>query len=245
MKPQPHDPIRARRVPTLGGLLIAAALFAFPGLAPAQGGDAARLSTATFAGGCFWCMEPPFDELEGVVSTTSGYTDGRTENPTYEQVSSGGTGHAEAVQVVYDPAKVSFERLVEVLATLGEEEAEAELAELVLFEVVTQAQHLIATLLSQVPDAFGGDGDAPAPDDERCDFSAMHRDPGAPAAQLAARLCGDGGRLPRAASRARQAFAAAPARTALAGGARRLRDGARAAPGVRARGGGDRGAARR
>lgn len=114
MKPQPHDPIRARRVPTLGGLLIAAALFAFPGLAPAQGGDAARLATATFAGGCFWCMEPPFDALEGVVSTTSGYTDGQTENPTYEQVSSGRTGHAEAVQVVYDPAKVSFERLVEV-----------------------------------------------------------------------------------------------------------------------------------
>ena len=69
---------------------------------------------AMFAGGCFWCMEPPFDELEGVVSTTSGYTDGHTENPTYEQVSSGRTGHAEAVQVVYDPAKVSFERLVEV-----------------------------------------------------------------------------------------------------------------------------------
>ena len=114
MKPQPHDPIRSRRVPTLGGLLIATALFAFPGLAPAQGGDTARLATATFAGGCFWCMEPPFDELEGVVSTTSGYTDGHTENPTYEQVSSGRTGHAEAVQVVYDPAKVSFERLVEV-----------------------------------------------------------------------------------------------------------------------------------
>ena len=73
-----------------------------------------KQAVAIFAGGCFWCMEPPFDELEGVVSTTSGYTDGRTENPTYEQVSSGGTGHAEAVQVVYDPAKVSFERLVEV-----------------------------------------------------------------------------------------------------------------------------------
>lgn len=72
------------------------------------------LAVATFAGGCFWCMEPPFDALDGVVSTTSGYTDGRTPNPTYEQVSSGRTGHTEAVQVVYDPNKVSFEKLVEV-----------------------------------------------------------------------------------------------------------------------------------
>jgi peptide-methionine (S)-S-oxide reductase len=69
---------------------------------------------ATFAGGCFWCMEPPFDALDGVISTTSGYTDGRTANPTYEQVSTGRTGHTEAMQVVYDPAKVSFEKLVEV-----------------------------------------------------------------------------------------------------------------------------------
>lgn len=71
-------------------------------------------AVATFAGGCFWCMEPPFDALDGVLSTTSGYTDGRTPNPTYEQVSSGRTGHTEAVQVVYDPSKVSFEQLVEV-----------------------------------------------------------------------------------------------------------------------------------
>ncbi|AUN94490.1 peptide-methionine (S)-S-oxide reductase MsrA [Pseudazoarcus pumilus] len=71
-------------------------------------------AVATFAGGCFWCMEPPYDELEGVISTTSGYTDGHTENPTYKQVTSGRTGHTEAVQVVYDPAKVSFEKLVEV-----------------------------------------------------------------------------------------------------------------------------------
>lgn len=72
------------------------------------------LAVATFAGGCFWCMEPPFDALDGVISTTSGYTDGRTPNPTYEQVSSGRTGHTEAVQVVYDPNKVHFEKLVEV-----------------------------------------------------------------------------------------------------------------------------------
>jgi peptide-methionine (S)-S-oxide reductase len=69
---------------------------------------------ATFAGGCFWCMEPPFDKLDGVVSTTSGYIGGRTRNPTYEEVSAGGTGHAEAVQVVYDPARISYEQLLQV-----------------------------------------------------------------------------------------------------------------------------------
>jgi len=69
---------------------------------------------ATFAGGCFWCMEPPFDELDGVISTTSGYTGGRKQNPTYEEVSTGTTGHTEAVQVVYDPTRVTYERLLEV-----------------------------------------------------------------------------------------------------------------------------------
>lgn len=69
---------------------------------------------ATFAGGCFWCMEGPFDRLPGVDATISGYMGGRTPNPTYEQVSSGTTGHAESVQVVYDPAKVSYEKLLEV-----------------------------------------------------------------------------------------------------------------------------------
>jgi peptide-methionine (S)-S-oxide reductase len=72
------------------------------------------LAKATFAGGCFWCMEGPFDELDGVVSTTSGYTGGRTRNPSYEEVSAGGTGHAEAVEIVYDPAKISYERLLDV-----------------------------------------------------------------------------------------------------------------------------------
>ena len=74
----------------------------------------ARYEKATFAGGCFWCMEPPFDELPGVTSTTSGYTGGRTKNPTYEQVSSGGTGHAEVVEVVYDPSKITYARLLDV-----------------------------------------------------------------------------------------------------------------------------------
>ena len=72
------------------------------------------LARATFAGGCFWCMEPPFDVLPGVVSTTSGYMGGRVGNPTYSQVSSGGTGHAEVVQVLYDPHKVTYEKLLEV-----------------------------------------------------------------------------------------------------------------------------------
>ncbi len=71
-------------------------------------------AVATFAGGCFWCMEPPFDKLDGVLATTSGYTGGRKLDPTYEEVSAGGTGHFEAVQVTYDPAKVSYDRLLEV-----------------------------------------------------------------------------------------------------------------------------------
>lgn len=74
----------------------------------------AALDKATFAGGCFWCMEPPFDKLDGVVSTTSGYAGGHLKNPTYKEVSAGGTGHAEVVQVVYDPRKVTYERLLEV-----------------------------------------------------------------------------------------------------------------------------------
>ncbi len=76
--------------------------------------DQKELAHATFAGGCFWCMEPPFDKLEGVISTTSGYTGGQKENPTYKEVSAGGTGHAESVQVVYDPTKVSYEELLNV-----------------------------------------------------------------------------------------------------------------------------------
>jgi len=73
-----------------------------------------RVAVATFAGGCFWCMEPPFDKLDGVISTISGYTGGTTQRPTYEQVSAGRTGHAEAVQVTYDPSKVSYEKLLDV-----------------------------------------------------------------------------------------------------------------------------------
>ncbi|MFC1585563.1 peptide-methionine (R)-S-oxide reductase MsrB [Fibrobacterota bacterium] len=69
-------------------------------------------SLATFAGGCFWCMEPPFENLAGVKQVISGYTGGPEENPTYQEVSSGGTGHLEAVQVIYDPGMVGYETLV-------------------------------------------------------------------------------------------------------------------------------------
>src|SRR5215510_4681254 len=80
----------------------------------AQTAEGKALETATFAGGCFWCMEPPFDKLDGVISTTSGYTGGQTKNPTYEEVSSGVTGHAESVQIVFDPAKISYAQLLDV-----------------------------------------------------------------------------------------------------------------------------------
>jgi peptide-methionine (S)-S-oxide reductase len=75
---------------------------------------AAELEKAVFAGGCFWCMEAPFDKLPGVVSVTSGYTGGYTKNPTYKEVSAGGTGHAEAVQIVYDRSRISYETLLTV-----------------------------------------------------------------------------------------------------------------------------------
>ena len=72
---------------------------------------------AYFAGGCFWCMEPPFDKLDGVISTISGYTGGKSENPTYEEVTSGKTGHFEVVEVTYDPKKVSYEGLLKIFWT--------------------------------------------------------------------------------------------------------------------------------
>jgi peptide-methionine (S)-S-oxide reductase len=74
----------------------------------------AATEKAIFAGGCFWCMEAPFDKLPGVISVTPGYSGGSQKNPTYEQVSAGGTGHAEVVQVVYDPAKIGYDRLLDV-----------------------------------------------------------------------------------------------------------------------------------
>jgi peptide-methionine (S)-S-oxide reductase len=114
---------QARRAPVTGPSeeqkmsllrsLLAAALVAHALACSAQQPGAGRV-VATFAGGCFWCMEPPYDALPGVISTTSGYMGGAKKNPGYEEVSSGTTGHAEVVQVAYDPTKVSYEKLLEV-----------------------------------------------------------------------------------------------------------------------------------
>jgi peptide-methionine (S)-S-oxide reductase len=79
---------------------------------PAAAQTPGKRAEAVFAGGCFWCTESDFDKVPGVLSTTSGYTGGKLANPTYEQVSAGGTGHIEAVRVVYDPARVSYAALV-------------------------------------------------------------------------------------------------------------------------------------
>jgi len=95
-------------------LQAVAALFAIvTALAGAQTAAPANTAKATFAGGCFWCVEADFDKVPGVLSTTSGYTGGSVANPTYDQVSSKRTGHAEAVEIVYDPSQVSYEKLVE------------------------------------------------------------------------------------------------------------------------------------
>jgi len=98
-------------VASVGLLMYAPAVFT-PGGAGAA--SAQVLEKATFAGGCFWCMEPAFDKLEGVKSVVSGYTGGHKPNPTYEEVSAGTTGHAESVEITYDPAVISYSRLLEV-----------------------------------------------------------------------------------------------------------------------------------
>ncbi len=106
------------RLEILGLLLAGVPLVPSSGRAPAERGQASTGGTdyavATFAGGCFWSMEHPFDELPGVVSVTVGYTGGHTKDPTYEEVSAGGTGHAEAVQVTYDRRRLGYERLLDV-----------------------------------------------------------------------------------------------------------------------------------
>jgi peptide-methionine (S)-S-oxide reductase len=98
--------------PTLAAAL--AALVTIFVSAPLIAAAKAPLAHATFAGGCFWCMESPFESLPGVRSVTSGYSGGAEKNPTYEQVSAGRTGHAESVDILFDPAVISYERLLEV-----------------------------------------------------------------------------------------------------------------------------------
>ena len=116
-----RQPRLRRRAAWLGLLPLLAALGACAGPsdpasreAAAAAAPADNRAVAIFAGGCFWCMEPPFDKLPGVISTTSGYVGGHVANPTYEQVSAGGTGHAEAVQVIYDPRQVGYAKLLDV-----------------------------------------------------------------------------------------------------------------------------------
>lgn len=114
---RPHLGVpRVRRsaagLPLLVGLLIFATGSQAQTASPTSAAPPANTAKATFAGGCFWCVESDFDKVAGVISTTSGYTGGTTVNPTYEQVSANLTRHAEAVEIVYDPKKVSYEQLV-------------------------------------------------------------------------------------------------------------------------------------
>jgi peptide-methionine (S)-S-oxide reductase len=95
-------------------MLVAGMAAAVAQTGPTQTGPSQKSEVATFAGGCFWCVESDFDKVDGVLSTVSGFMGGRTPNPTYKQVSAGGTGHAEVVQITYDPAKVSYQRLLDV-----------------------------------------------------------------------------------------------------------------------------------
>jgi peptide-methionine (S)-S-oxide reductase len=104
----------------LGGIVVAQTRPAAPGVAPATGtsgvsglSGAPATARAIFAGGCFWCVEADFDKVPGVLATVSGYTGGTVPNPTYEQVSRKGTGHTEAVEITFDPARVSYAQLVE------------------------------------------------------------------------------------------------------------------------------------
>ncbi len=106
--------LRVGAASLLMGILAACSQADTPAVDAAMQSASGKTETAIFAGGCFWCMEHPFDELDGVISTTSGYTGGSKDNPTYEQVSSGTTGHAESMKVVYDPAKVGYEKLLDV-----------------------------------------------------------------------------------------------------------------------------------
>lgn len=100
-------------------LTAVVAMFLITSFVPVYSADDGTKDTtgnkrAIFAGGCFWCMEPPFDQVDGVLSTISGYTGGHQDNPSYKQVSSGSTGHTEAIEIVYDPDKVSYQELLDI-----------------------------------------------------------------------------------------------------------------------------------
>ena len=100
---------RLEKTPFVALICAALSLLSTPAVA-----NETSSKTIVFAGGCFWCMEPPYDKLDGVISTISGYAGGHVENPTYQQVIGGRTGHLETVQITYDPQKVSLETLLEV-----------------------------------------------------------------------------------------------------------------------------------
>jgi peptide-methionine (S)-S-oxide reductase len=96
-------------------LLLVAFIMAGASSKAAEAADTgAKLAKATFAGGCFWCMQPAYDKVPGVVSTVVGYTGGDKQKPTYEEVSAGGTGHAESIEITYDPSKVSYRKLLDI-----------------------------------------------------------------------------------------------------------------------------------
>lgn len=109
-----NEKLRTKTGVLLGMWLVASAAWGKDGETapptPAKPGT----EEAIFAGGCFWCMEPPFESLKGVLSVTSGYTGGKVPKPTYEQVSGGGTGHAEAVKIVFNPQELSYDKLLHI-----------------------------------------------------------------------------------------------------------------------------------
>ena len=109
-----HD-LNLRRLATAAVAVLLPILAALPAGSGdgTAGGRATQPSVATFAGGCFWCLEADLEKIEGVFSAVSGYTGGHAKDPTYEEVSAGGTGHAEAVRVEFDPQRVSYEELLE------------------------------------------------------------------------------------------------------------------------------------
>jgi peptide-methionine (S)-S-oxide reductase len=109
--------MRARLIPALAAVAFALASAAAAEdqvQGPPAPAAAGQTAVATFAGGCFWCMQPPFDRTPGVLRTTAGYTGGSKVNPTYHEVSDGGTGHAESVEITYDPSKVSYQQLLDI-----------------------------------------------------------------------------------------------------------------------------------